>query len=130
MPAASQPVPSPDRNHARNRIAFITPYFQGYRHSRRRLGSPWVGPINATLKRLKLATVTYGATSTLSTSSASLSLRRFVLTQSVKSCISTHKLYLLLGIRRDSPQASKIENRSVRPFLMAYQIRPTRGGRY
>ena len=47
-----------------------TPYSQGfrflYRHSRRRLGSPWVDPINAALKRLKLATVTLGATSTLS----------------------------------------------------------------
>ena len=29
-----------------------------YRCSRRRLGSPWVGPINAALKRLKLPTVT------------------------------------------------------------------------
>ena len=40
--------------------------------STRRLGSPWVGPINAALKRLKLATVTPGATSTLSACSASL----------------------------------------------------------
>ena len=42
-----------------------TPYTQGfrlrYRHSRRRLGSPWVGPMNAALKRLKLVTVTPGA---------------------------------------------------------------------
>ena len=76
MPAASHPVPSPDRNHAPIRRASTTRYSQGFRflfrHSRRRLGSPWVGPINAALKRLKLATVTPGATSTLSASSASL----------------------------------------------------------
>ena len=59
-----------------------TPYSQGlqtslYRHSRRRLGGPWVGPINAALKRLKLATVTPDAISTLSTSSASLVFCRF-----------------------------------------------------
>ena len=80
MPAASHPVPSPDRNHAPKRIVSISPYSQGfrflYRHSRRRLGSLWVGPINAALKRLKLATVTPGATSTLSASSASLFLCR------------------------------------------------------
>ena len=49
-------------------------YSQGfscfYRHSRRRLGSPWVGPINAALRRFKLP----DATSTLSTSSAPLFL--------------------------------------------------------
>ena len=45
-----------------------------YRPSQRRLGSPWVSPINATLKRLKLATATSGATSTLSASSAYLLL--------------------------------------------------------
>ena len=39
--------------------------------------TPWVGPINAALKRLKLATATPGATSTLSASSASLFLCRF-----------------------------------------------------
>ena len=81
MPAASHPIPSPDRNHAPKRIASTTPYYsQGvrflYRHSRRRLGSPWVGPINAPLKRLKLATATPDATSTLSASSASLFLCR------------------------------------------------------
>ena len=74
VPAASHPIPSPDRNHAPKRIASTTPYFQGfrflYRHSQRRLGSPWVGPIKAALKRLKLATVIPGATSTLSTSSS------------------------------------------------------------
>ena len=43
-----------------------------YRHSRCRLGSPWVGPINTALNRLKLATVTPGAISTLSTYFASL----------------------------------------------------------
>ena len=48
-----------------------------YRHSRRHLESPWVGPINAAaVKRLKLTTVTPGATSTLSASSASLFLYR------------------------------------------------------
>ena len=80
MPAASHSIPSPDRHHAPKRIASTTPYSQGfrflYRHSRRRLGSPWIGPINAALKRLKLATVTSGATSTLSASSASLFLCR------------------------------------------------------
>ena len=80
VPAASHPIPSPDRNHAPKRIASTTPYSQGfrlfYRHSRRRLGSPWVGPINAALKCLKLATVTPGATSTLPVSSASLFLCR------------------------------------------------------
>ena len=39
--------------------------------------TPWVGPINAALKRLKLTTVTPGATLTLSASSASLFLCRF-----------------------------------------------------
>ena len=80
MPAASHPTPSPDRNHAPKRIASTTPYSQGfrflYRHSRRRSGSPWVGPINAALKHLKLATVTPGATSTLSASSVPLFLYR------------------------------------------------------
>ena len=42
-----------------------------------REGSPWVGPINAALKRLELATVTPDGTSTLSAPSASLSLCRF-----------------------------------------------------
>ena len=78
MPAASHPITSPDRNHTPKRIASTTPYSQGPRfldkHSRRRLGNPWVGPINAALKRLKLAPVTPGATSTLSASSASLFL--------------------------------------------------------
>ena len=58
------------------RSIYHIPYSQGlsfhYRHNRRRLGSPWVGPINAVRKRLKLATVTPGALSTLSASSASL----------------------------------------------------------
>ena len=57
-----------------------SPYSQGfmflYRHSRRRLESTWAGPINAALKRLKLATVTPGVTSTLIASSASLFLCR------------------------------------------------------
>ena len=48
-----------------------------YRRSRRRYGSPRVGPLNMSLKRLKLPTVTPGATSTLSASSASLFLCRF-----------------------------------------------------
>ena len=54
VPAASHPITSPDRNHASKRIASTTPYSQGfrffYRHRRPRLGSPWVGPINAALK--------------------------------------------------------------------------------
>ena len=58
------------------RSVYHTPHSQGFsflsRHSRHRLGSPWVGPINAARKRLKLATVTPGATSTLSASSPSL----------------------------------------------------------
>ena len=80
--AASHPIPL-DRNDltfAPKDIASTTPHSQDfrflYRHSRRRWGSPWVGPINAALKRLKLATVTPGATSTLSASSASLFLCR------------------------------------------------------
>ena len=82
VPAASHPIPSSDRNHAPKRIASTTtPCSQGfrflYRHSRRRSGSPWVGPINAALKRFKLASaVTPGATSTSSASSASLFLCR------------------------------------------------------
>ena len=59
---------------------YHTPYSQSFRllysQSRRRSGSPWVGPINAALNRLKLATVTPGATSTLSAYSASLFLCR------------------------------------------------------
>ena len=43
-----------------------------YRRSRHRFGSPSVGPTNAAPKRLKLPTVTPGATSTLSISSAPL----------------------------------------------------------
>ena len=73
----------PNRNHlalAPKGIASTTPHSQGFRfiycHSRRRLGSPWVGRINAALKRLQLAIVTPGATSTLSASSASLFLCR------------------------------------------------------
>ena len=80
MSAASHPIPSPDRNHASKRRSFRTPYSQGfrflYRHSRCRLGSPSIGPINAVLKRLKLTTVTPGSTSTLSASSTSLFLCR------------------------------------------------------
>ena len=80
VPAASHPIPSSDRNHAPKRIASTTSYSQNfrflYRHNRRRLENPWVGPINAGLKRLKLATVTPGATSTLSASSAYLFLCR------------------------------------------------------
>ena len=48
-----------------------------YRRSRRHFGSPWIAPINAALKLLKLATVTPGATSNLSAPSASLFLCRF-----------------------------------------------------
>ena len=75
VPAASHPIPSPP--YIQTHGIYKTPYSQGFRfldrHSRRRLGSnPWVGPINAALKRLKLATVTPGATSTLSASFASL----------------------------------------------------------
>ena len=80
VPAASHPLPSPDCNHAPKRTASTIPYSQGfsfnYRHSRRRVGSPRVGPINASLKRLKLVAGTPGATSTLSASSASLFLCR------------------------------------------------------
>ena len=68
--AASHPKPSPDRNHAPKRKASTENsvlsglQIYNYRHSRRRLGSPRVGPINAALKRLELATtVTPGAAS-------------------------------------------------------------------
>ena len=78
--AASHPIPSPDCNHASKCIVSTTLYSQGfrflYRHIRRRLGNPWVRPINAALKHLKLATVTPGATSTLSTSYTFLFLCR------------------------------------------------------
>ena len=47
-----------------------------YRHSRRRSGSPSVDPINAALKRFKLAAVTLGAASILSATSTSLFLCR------------------------------------------------------
>ena len=56
--------PHPDHNYLAFALKDIesttTPYSQGfrflYRHTRRRLGSPWVGPINAAApKRLKLA---------------------------------------------------------------------------
>ena len=59
----------PDRNDrafAPKDVASISLYSQGfrffYRHSRSRLGSFRVGPINAALKHLKLAIVTPGAT--------------------------------------------------------------------
>ena len=47
-----------------------------YRRRRRRLGSPWLGPINANLKRLKLSTVTPSVTSFLSASFTSSFLCR------------------------------------------------------
>ena len=76
----SDNLPGSQQNYAPKRIASTTPYSKGlrhfYRHSRRRLASSWVGPINAALKRLKLATVTPGATSTLSASSVYLFLCR------------------------------------------------------
>ena len=75
--------PPPDCNYlafAPEVIAPTTPYSQHfkslYRHSRRRLGNPWVGPINAALKHLKLATVTPGSILNLSASSASFFLCR------------------------------------------------------
>ena len=83
----SHPIPPPSGSQLS--LAFVpggmpsttTPYSQGfrlcYRHSRRRLGSPWVGPIKATLKRLKLAKVTPGATSTMFASPAYLFFCRF-----------------------------------------------------
>ena len=80
---ASHPISSPDRNYlvfSPEGIGFTIPYSQGfillYRHSQCRLGSPWVRPIKAALKRLKLATVTPGATSALFASFASLFLCR------------------------------------------------------
>ena len=56
----------------------VFPGFQTSLSAQRRLGNRWVGPINTVLKLLKLATVTPGATSTLSASSASLFLCRFL----------------------------------------------------
>ena len=57
-------TPPPYRNYlafAPIGIVYTSLYSQGYRflyrHSRRRLGSPWIDPINTALKRLKLATV-------------------------------------------------------------------------
>ena len=82
--ASRQPSDTPpDRNYlvfAPKGITSTTPYSQGlrflYRHSLSHLGSPWVGPIKAALKHLKLATVTPGATSIWSASSASIFLCR------------------------------------------------------
>ena len=50
-----------------------------YRRRRRRFESPWIGPMNTASKRVKLSTVTLsiGATSTLSASSAPLFLAGF-----------------------------------------------------
>ena len=61
-----------------------------YRHSRRRLGSPWVRPINAALKYLNLAAVTPGATSTLSASSAFVSLCRFSAPFPLRNSLTYH----------------------------------------
>ena len=78
-PAANHPIPPriaaiSDLHPKAVSTTTLTPYSQGfrllYRQNRRRLGSPWVGPINAALKRLKLAIVTPGATLTLSASSS------------------------------------------------------------
>ena len=84
LPAGSHIIPPPDCHYlafAPKSIASTTPYSQGFRvlfrHSQLRLESPWVGPTIATLKNLKLATVTLGTTLTLSVSSASLFLCRF-----------------------------------------------------
>ena len=73
--------PHRDRNYlafAQKGVSYSIPYFQDfrlpYRRSRRRFGSPWVDPINAALKHLKLATVTPGVTSDLSAFFASLFL--------------------------------------------------------
>ena len=85
--ASREPSDNPlDRNYlafAPKGIASTTPSSQGfrflYRHRRRRLGRPWIGPINAALKCLKLATVTPRATSTFSASSASLFLLQNIL---------------------------------------------------
>ena len=69
-PAASHPIPPPRRNYlefapkgvASTTLRTFKSFRLLYRHSRRRLGSPWVSPINAAPKRLKLDTVTPGAT--------------------------------------------------------------------
>ena len=65
----------PKAEHLQHRILRV--FRLPYQHSRCRLGNPWVRPINAALKRLKLATVTPGAITSLSTSSASLFRCRF-----------------------------------------------------
>ena len=76
LPAASHPMPSLDRE----QLAFVpkditstTPYSQGFQALLSAQPTPLreslgVGPINAALKRLKLPTVTPGATLVLSTS--------------------------------------------------------------
>ena len=84
QPRAIRYPPPPDRNYlefAPKDIVSTAPYSRSFRflcrHSRHRLGSTWVGSIDADLKYLKLAaTVTPGTTSTLSASSAYLFLCR------------------------------------------------------
>ena len=56
------------------------------RRSRRRLGSPWVGPFSVALKLIKLHTVTSGAISTLFAFPASLFLWRFL--DAFSSCLT------------------------------------------
>ena len=89
-PAASNPIPPriattshlhPMAYYIRHRVLRVFRLLN--RHSR--LGGPWVGPINAALY-VKLATVTPGATSTLSASSASLFLCRF--SDTFSSCLT------------------------------------------
>ena len=63
-------MPHPDRNYlafAHKGIACTAPYSQASPSAQPTplLGSPWVGPIKAALKCLKLPTITPGATSTL-----------------------------------------------------------------
>ena len=106
---------------------FIYSEFRNYRlRLEWPLGSPWVGPINAVRKRLKLATVTPGATSTLSASSASLyfcrcwldafssSLTHAAINLQPPSCtilekntIRKERTYDVLFIRRESGNGTK-----------------------
>ena len=84
-PVVSHLIPLSDRNYlafAHKSITSTTVYHRGFRLlyqcSRHRFGSSLVGPINATLKHLKLATVTPGAASILSTYFASSFPCRFL----------------------------------------------------
>ena len=73
-PGSQHPCVGTQRHNIHPRVFWLP-----YRHSRRLIGSTWVGSIHAAaLNRLKLPTVTPGATTTWSASSVSLILCRYL----------------------------------------------------